>query len=285
MLPLYVRPNQSSSSPILEIWPNYGAQTLLFYPGSMLGPRHYNLLLQAFRKTGFTVVGLHLAGHDLNLATRLDSFKSLLLQGLEAETWLEKNNYGPLIVCGHSQGGILALAHASESSRLRAAFAISAIFPQLDDAIELTRFAHFARYRKNILKYIIKFASLMPWFPIPLPAYLSIKKILAGKQKPSVMGSGFGRLSYPLKYLADLFSTNISVGLLCPFYLYSALNDALFTPKLIQKTFDVIKAPQKHLVWLENGGHMAPLNPYWANFIAKNTAEACIELGSSLHLQ
>ena len=37
---------------ILELWPNPGAGTMLFYPGTMLSPFQYRPLLAALREAG-----------------------------------------------------------------------------------------------------------------------------------------------------------------------------------------------------------------------------------------
>lgn len=223
------------------------------------------------------MAALHLPGHGLHIKSPLLTFDQLLASGLTAEKWLLNNGYGPVIVSGHSQGGILTLAHAAQSSHVAAAFALGAVFPQLPAAICLTRFAPFQKYRDKILQYLDKLNRLCPTFPVALPFYIPLLKLLKGRKKPIIMEKGPARISYPSRYVLSLFTTVISPELQCPFWLISARNDALFQAHAMQETFDFIKGSQKKLVWLETGGHMAPFNPQIANFIANIITAACNE--------
>lgn len=273
-----------AGSPVLEIWRNNHSGSVLFYPGSMLAPGHYRLLLSELYLAGFTVVGIHLAGHGECLRKSGFTFGDLLEEGLLAEKWLHANGYGPVAVCGHSQGGMLALAHAGASSSLTAAFSISAVFPRMAEAISLTRFAPFAAKRKAILATLRRLAAIFPWFPTPLPLYLSLRRILAHRRPPLLMGQAKGRLCYPLKFLFSLFDADIDPALNCPYWLFSARDDELFRPALIEKVFDMIRTTAKTLIWL-GGGHMAPLNPGRGAYIARHMAEACASLNFSLNLR
>ena len=132
----------------LEIWPNPGAGVMLFYPGTMLSPFQYRPMLHALRQAGFAVAALHLTGHGLNRHSTGFTFDDLLQNGLNAENWLRQSGYNKIAVCGHSQGGILSLAHAAESSGIVASFPITAVLPQMREAIYLTRFAALADRRQ-----------------------------------------------------------------------------------------------------------------------------------------
>lgn len=273
-----------ADSPALEIWRNNHSGAILFYPGSMLAPGHYRLLLSELYFAGFTVAGIHLAGHGECLRKSGFKFEDLLEEGLWAEKWLHANGFGPVAVCGHSQGGMLALAHAGTSSSLTAAFSISAVFPRMAEAISLTRFAPFAAKRNVILSALRRLAAIAPWFPAPLPLYLSLRRILAHRRPPLLMGQAKGRLSYPLKFLFSLFDADINPELNCPYWLFSARDDELFRPVLIEKVYDMIRKSPKSLIWL-SGGHMAPLNPDCAAYIARHMAEACASLKFPLNLR
>lgn len=274
---LSVRPGQDA--PVIEIWRRENAATLLFYPGTMLAPGHYRTLIAALWQMGLTVAGLHLSGHGHCKSDNDFTFSQLLGQGLIAETWLWRNGLGPVAICGHSQGGILALAHAGTSHTACGAFAISAAFPNMPAAIGLTRFWRLARHREKLLAILTKLAAIAPKFPAFLPMYLNLGRITAGARKPLYMGKAKGRLFYPLKYLVSLFSATPGTRLNCPFWLFNARNDELFTETLIRETFALIRAPEKRLIWLEGGGHMAPLNPHLARFIAAHIAAAASGIG------
>lgn len=273
-----------SAAPVLEIWNNGKAGAILFYPGTMLAPGHYSVLVTALLEAGLTVAGLHLSGHGECRRIRDFTFADLLAEGLAAETWLRRNGFAPVAVCGHSQGGILALAHAGMSVSLRAAFSISAVFPEMASAICLTRFSPLVAWRRQILSLIENIAKFVPRLPVPLPVYLKISQIIAAKRTPAFLGGAKGRCCYPLKFLTSLFNAHVGRRVNCPYWLFNARDDALFTASLIHEVFAMIDAESKTLVWLSGGGHMAPLNPGLAQFIARNIAAACAGLGMPLNL-
>lgn len=253
---------------IVEVWKKSAEKCLLFYPGSLLEPGHYILLISAFYSAGFSVAGLHLAGHGKCLKSQKFTFADLVEQGRAAEEMLRARGFHKIVVCGHSQGGSLTLAHAAASKNLYAAFAIDAFFPDAPSAINLTRFSALAKHRERVIRVISGFARVFPRLPVPLPFYLSLRRVTAAKAGDIVIGDGARRISYPLVFLDSLFSAQIPRRIHCPFWLFAAKDDALFTPEIIQETFVAIEAPAKTLVWLTAGGHMAPFNPVQAQFIA-----------------
>lgn len=250
----------------------------------MLAPGHYQILLSAFWQAGFSVAGLHFSGHGELLQEEHFSFRTLTGEALKAEAWLCENGYGPVAVCGHSQGGIIALAHGSESGTLAGVFSLCAALPAMQEAIGLTRFARFARYRKQVMDFLRRGAAIFPSLPVPLPLYLEIGRIISGKRKPAIMGSAKGRLSYPLSYLVSLFEANIPEDIKSPFWLCAAKNDALFTQELTEAVFSRINAPAKTLFWLGDGGHMFPMNPGLAEITARQIACECAGLGMRLEI-
>lgn len=282
-MPHFTRLRRNGHSLTLEIRPNPGAGTMLFYPGTMLSPRQYGALMAALREAGFTVAGLHLEGHGVNPHRSGFTFASLLEDGLFAERWLHDAGFGPVAVCGHSQGGILSVAHAGVSTTLTAAFAICAILPQMPQAIALTRFARFGNQRDRLQRGIAALGRLLPRLPVPLVCYLSPRRVLAARRNIRIDRRG-SRLAYPLGFLASLFSARVSPRLHCPFRLYNAGDDALFTPALARAFLNGIEAPAKKLVWVPDGGHLAPMNPTHARFIARDAGAVCAGLGMSLRL-
>lgn len=268
----------------IELWPRPGAACLIFYPGTMFCPRQYRPFLHALWKNGLAVAGLHLTGHGCNPHHSLFSFSDLLQDGLDAEQWLRHQGLGPLLVSGHSQGGILAMAHASRSDGVRACMAFSGIFPQSPRAIELTRFTAWATRRDRLLAGIGLCSRWLPRLPLPAFSYLSPKKILAGCLRLS-LDRRQARASYPLAYLYSLFSTSLSSRLLCPFHLFNALDDGLFTRPLIEETFAAVEAPEKHCIWLPRGGHLAICSPVVAARAAAKVALLASGHGLPLSLQ
>ena len=278
------RLRRNGHSLALEIRPNPGAGTMLFYPGTMLSPRQYSPLMAALREAGFAVAGLHPEGHGVNPRRSGFTFASLLEDGLFAERWLQDAGFGPVAVCGHSQGGILSAAHAGISTTLTAAFSICAILPQMPQAIALTRFARLADRRAKLERGTAALGRILPRLPVPLACYLPVRRVLAGHRDIRIDRRG-SRLTYPLGFLASLFSARVSPLLHCPFRLYNAGDDALFTPALARAFLSEIQAPTKTLVWLPGGGHLAPMDPALARFIARDAAAVCAGLGMPLRLE
>ena len=257
---------------------------MLFYPGTMLSPFQYRPMLIALRQAGFAVAALHLTGHGLNRHSTGFTFNDLLQNGLDAENWLRQSGYSKIAVCGHSQGGILSLAHAAASPGIVASFPITAVLPQMREAVYLTRFAALADRRQTIESAFAALARWLPRLPLPLHAYLAPRRILAGARR-TVTNRRKARFSYPLQFLASLFNTHLPTTMHCPVCLFSARNDALFTPAIIQATFDSLEAPAKKLVWLSGGGHLAAMNPPLCRFTARTAAAFCAGLGLPLHLE
>lgn len=271
-----------SAGPILESLIHPGATAFLFYPGTMIEPGHYALFLNHLYLAGFSVYGLHLAGHGRNSAAKVRTFEDMLDEGLKAQDWIY-HNYGPAIVVGgHSQGGICALAHGALSDSPAAIFAFGACLPQLDESIQATRFANFARHRKKILNILKFLATFCPWLPIPLPVYLSGHKILANSKRPLVTGKGKTGYFYPVKFLYSFFSYNIPEKILCPTWIITARGDGVFTRAITEKSFATISAPKKTLLYLPAGGHLAILNPWLSRYAAALCACATMSLGHPL---
>lgn len=277
-----LRPQGSKAS--LEFWPKQNAGVILFYPGTMLSPVQYRPLLAALHEAGFAVAALHLTGHGRNNHWTGFTFADLLQDGLAAEQWLRQQGHNAIAVCGHSQGGILTLAHAAASQGLTAAFPITAILPQNDDAIELTRFRRWKNKRRELTARINAAARWLPRLPLPLLSYLSVRRITSGARR-IIYNRRYSRLTYPLSFLSSLFSARVANELHCPLYFFSAINDALFTPESTKATFEQLEAPVKKLFWLPGGGHLAAMNPPLCRFIARHAAAACAGLGLPLQLE
>lgn len=273
----------SSGDAIFEFRQNPGAAAVIFLPGTMLEPGHYSLLITALREAGLAVASPHFTGHGLRRKSGDFTFDSMLAECRDVENWLLTNGYPITAVCGHSQGGILALAYASLSKSLVAAFSLCAAFPQAPEAITLTRFEPFTGRREGLMKFIRKAAATFPKLPVPMPLYLSLRRVLAGATKPLYIGEGRGRISYPLKFVASLFDAAPGERLNCPWWLFAAKNDALFRPALTRTVFNRVLAPEKTLVWFEEGGHLFPMTPTGSKRVARTVACAVAARGGAIN--
>lgn len=264
------------------------ATTVVFYPGTMAGVMYYRLLLDAFVQQGFNVVGVNPLSHgDSPRVKYLFTFEDIIQNGQDAVLWARKHTKGPVVIAGHSQGGIVALAHALHPiAPVDAAFLLCTVLPQHPRAIELTIFAPFAQWYKSLLRGISHLASWVPWLPIMVPMYLSLRKIFrdsSGMHRPR----GHIRAFYPLGFIASLFAADLTGatrqgGITCPVSLITAQTDALFTPDLMSCMWDAIKASDKQRIVLTGGGHLAPFVPRYATEIAIHMAARCVALGLAI---
>ncbi|MCI7568119.1 MAG: alpha/beta hydrolase [Desulfovibrio sp.] len=266
---------------LLDYHPVEGADCLLFYPGTMTGPRQYEIFLAALRRQGLSTAALHFTGHgDMPHHTGF-SFNTLLQNALDAEACLWARGARRLAVCGHSQGAILTLAHAALSSRLAVALPIAGCYPQQEDAILLTRFARWRTQRPRIQELIHAAARRFPRLPVPLWAYLPLSRILAGGRGMRHCATR-QRWTYPLAFLDSLFAAQVPEQARCPVHMLAAVNDALFTQDIIRNACARLQAPRKSLFWLPGGGHLAVLVPRMALTAARYAAACCAGAGLRL---
>lgn len=273
----------------LSVWERRPqAATALFYPSTMASPLLHRFFLEELWRMGLNVVGLHPLSHGQSPKIKKDfTFAHILRNGLDAADWIRQRMDGPLIVTGHSQGGIFALAHAARDSRIAAAVPITTLLPQHPDAGLVTRFHRILRRRETLLAILRAGARLMPRLPVLMPFYLEINRIMAGAVEP-LSDWRCLRASYPLRFICSLFTEDISDAcvpgnIACPVLLITAKNDALFTLPLMRAMLDDIAAPQKKLLLIDGGGHLAPLCGPYARQIAARMAEHCAGLGLPLH--
>lgn len=281
---------QSVGVPIvLSVWMgDPAATTVVFYPGTMSSALFYENFLTQLAQQGFNVVGLHPLSHGKSPRLKnCFTFADILQNGKDAVAWARSHSSGPIVLAGHSQGGILALAHAAEAPNIATAFLLCTLLPQHPRAIEVTLFKPFARWHKHLLRALCSLSAYVPRLPIMVPMYLSLFRIFHGGSG-AVRPKNALRAAYPLCFLASLFSTALAQathegGIHCPIELITARDDALFTPDLMQCMLKAIVAPEKKHILLSGGGHMAPLVPKYATRIARHMAQSCRERGLPLH--
>ncbi len=269
------------SRALLDYRPLEGADCLLFYPGSMVSPHQYEIFLAALRRQGLSTAAVHFTGHGDNAHCAGFTFDTLLQNALDAEAWLRSRGERTIAVCGHSQGAILALAHAAQSSGLAAALPMAGCYPQQEDAILATRFAPWRERRACLQESIDAAARRLPRLPVPLCAYLSLSRILEGG-KDLRQRAARQRWSYPLMFLRSLFAARVPEQARCPVHMVGVANDALFTPELVRHAYDRLRAPRKSLFWLPDGGHLAVFAPRMAHTAARHAAACCAGAGLRL---
>ncbi len=261
------------------------AVTVIFYPGTMATPNMYPTLMHELYSFGCNVVGIHPLGHGLSSKDKKDFvFDDIVQNGLDAEKWVKDNFSGPIVVCGHSQGGILAIAHAINNPSISACFPLCTLFPHRHDAIEVTHFKSLRAHRDIILKTLKVASKIMPRLPIVFFAYLSFNKVIAHAYKIHAPRNDC-RKTYPLCYLYSLFSKDFRANNIdCPVVLITAKDDELFPLSMMQDTLAEIKAPYKKLIPIPAGGHLAATSKYYAKHIAAYIAEHCAAFGLPIYI-
>jgi pimeloyl-ACP methyl ester carboxylesterase len=163
------------------------------------------------------------------------------------------------------------------------------LLPDQPEAIEVTRLTRFAPQRERLLHLLVRAAAYMPRFPVVIPMYLELGRVFAGCYGSFLdINLRDTRLSYPLAYVASLFSANLAYltqpgNIRCPVLGMVAADDALFTPQLMRETLQRIRAPHTELIVMPGGGHMAPLSPQGAAEYAAVAHERCAALGLFSH--
>ncbi len=271
---------------VLETAPE--AVTVLFYPGTMASPLMYPVLLNELHRLGCNVVGIHPISHGLSPKNKTSfTFEDILQNGKDAERWVKQHFSGPMVVSGHSQGGILSLAHALHNAHIQGVFPITTLLPHREESSAVTRLRAMLTHKETILGLMRFMAKNLPSLPIPFLAYLELKPLLKNAHKvyaPNIQK----RASYPISFISSLFHLDLSAaeqidGILCPFILLTAKDDQLFPLTLMQSTFDAITAPQKRLIVLDGGGHLCAVSRLYAQHIAAHIAQSCAALGLPLH--
>jgi len=277
----------SCGAPItLSIWKaGKNAPSLVFYPGTMASPLIYSELLHRLRAYGFNVLGIHQLSHGKSPRIKKNfTFQDLLQNGRDAVSYALERFGGRVALAGHSQGGILCLAQAGVDERLDVALPFCFLLPDQPEAVEITRLKRFAPQRERLLHILQRAAVHMPRFPVVIPMYLELERVFAGSYGFSAANVlRDTRLSYPLAYVASLFSANLSYltqpgHIRCPVLGMVAADDALFTPELMRETLRRIEAPHKELIVMPGGGHMAPLSLRGAAEYAAVIHERCAAL-------
>ncbi len=266
------------------------AVTVLFYPGTMSSPHMYGVILEELHAKGCNVVGIHPLSHGLSPKTqRIFTFDDILQNGKDAQAWAQNYFSGPIVVSGHSQGGILALAHAVDNPALAACFPMCTLLPQSEDAASVTRFGFLLHHKDKFLSFLRTLARVFPFLPIPFWLYLKPKHILSHAYKVFAPSQGL-RYTYPLAFISSLFNKNLHAAevkghIHCPLFILSAKNDTLFSWTMMQNILHAVQAPQKKLIGISGGGHLCAVSRVYAKHMAAIIAAHCAGLGLPIHIQ
>lgn len=256
----------SGGSPIvLSLWKSENAEKcIVFLPGTATHPLFYEQFLQALAENGFNVVGVHPVCHGKSprIHRMLFSFQDIVQNGKDAVTYALEHLNNHVIVMGSSQGGIVAIALAGQDERIQAVFPHNILIPQVPQSITVTRFPN---YLQGIYRLLVKgitiFAKLFPRLPIPVSLYLNLEKVSRNKQIiQQFYDDPIGFMSYPLHFLSSLFNADLRLiqdgSIKCPVVVIAAKGDPLFPETYTRTIYNMIQAPYKELLLLDEDVHL-----------------------------
>ncbi len=250
---------------VLSVWDGAGDRpVVLFLPGTMTHPLFYEEFLDALSRAGLTVAGLHGQGHGKSPRTRHPlTFGSLVENAHDAVTWIRETFPGrPLAVIGSSQGSVLAMALAAADHRIDAVFAHNILDPALPSTIQITRFPRWlAHAYPAALAGFRAAARIAPSAPVPFGAYLDIHRVCREESTAEYFHTDpLGRRSYPLRFMASLFTADLTGmrdgSITCPVTVIAARGDPLFPLTYIREVFGRLVAPHKELLVLDSSVHL-----------------------------
>lgn len=248
---------------VLSIWvAKPFALTVLFLPGTMTHPLFYRELLEGLGRAGFNVVGVHFIGHGKSPRVSGFTFEDLLQNARDALSYAQHRFGGKVVALGSSQGGILAMALAASDRRLSAVFAHNILDPKIPESFKVTRFPRrLEPHHRHLVGWIRRLAAVFPQFPVPLNFYLNPLRIT---RKPRLLSQfatdPLGLRSYPLRFLASLFSADLSgmydgsIG--CPVVVITSRGDPLFPFAYTENLYRRIVAPSKELMVFDCDTHL-----------------------------
>jgi alpha-beta hydrolase superfamily lysophospholipase len=244
----------------LSVWhASDDAATVVFLAGTMVHPLFYRELLEALARDGFNVVGVHFREHGLSRRHgELFGFEDLVEDARRGVAYARSRSTGPVLVLGSSQGGILALVMATEDPGLAAAVAHNVLLPQLPETICVTRFPGWLASVHRPLRWLLRVGGrLLPRLPVPWWLYLDGRKIFRVPSTRARFGADpLARTSYPLHFIASLFTATVPVHCRSPLVLVSAAGDPLFPLEYERSVFDRITAPKKELLVFSLDHHL-----------------------------
>ncbi len=154
------------------------------------------------------------------------------------------------------------MALASADHRIDAMFAHNVLDPALASTIEITRFPRWlARAYPAVLTAFRGAARVAPSVPVPFDAYLDIRRVCRDQANAEYFYTDpLGRRSYPLAFLASLFTADLSGmrdgSITCPVTVIAGRGDPLFPLASTRQVFSRIVAPRKELLVVDSDVHL-----------------------------
>lgn len=249
---------------VLSVWHgDSGGPVAVFLPGTMTHPLFYGALCDGLASAGVTVVGVHYEGHGKSPRTgRVLRWDNLAANVLDAVAFAHERFGSRPVVFGSSQGGVLAVAAATKGADVAGVVAHNVLDPELPDSLAISRLPRWLRPAYRPLLRIIRIAGrVLPRLPIPFRLYLDIRRVFCEPwTAQQFLTDPLGLRSYPLAFLADLFTVDLSGmrdgSIACPMVVVAGSGDPLFSLAYTKQVFERITAPSKELVVFDSDNHL-----------------------------
>ena len=236
---------------------------VIFLPGTMTHPLFYDEFLSRVAENGFNVIGIHFISHGKSPRDKkVFTFDDMIQNVLDTMKFVKKHYNNKIALLGSSQGGILSLAVAGRDSRIKVAFAHNVVLSSLKDTIVITRFPLYLKPFYKVVPLLMNLvARFFPRWQIPITAYLDFDRITKSEEiKRQFYSDPIGLVSYPLHFLATLFSVNLDCitdgSIKCPVVVIASKGDLLFPFDYCAKVFGLIAAKKKEMVVFEEPYHL-----------------------------
>ncbi|HSK26078.1 MAG TPA: alpha/beta hydrolase [Jiangellales bacterium] len=254
----------SAGAPIaLSVWePDTPRATVVFVPGTAAHPLFYEEFLDRLVQSGLAVVGVHPQAHGKSpRVRRVLRFADLVTNAVDAARWASRELGRPVVLCGSSQGGLIAPLAATAGAPVVGVVAHNIFDPQDPSAAAVTRFRGARRLHRPVQAAMSGAARLVPRLPVPVTAYLDLGRVFgAGWTRELFELDPLGRRSYPLQFLADLMTVDTRPlydgSLRVPVTVLATRGDPLFALVDLEAVACRLVAPQVDLVVLEADCHL-----------------------------
>ncbi len=240
-----------------------GDPCVVFIPGTMTHPLFYDDFLCPLAEHGFNVVGVHLLSHGKSPREKeVFTLDDMVANVQDTMTWCIENVHDNVFLMGSSQGGILSMAVAGKDARVRAVFPHNILLPDLADSIVVTRYPQFLKPLHTFMQKVFLIgAKVLPRLQIPIMSYLDPDRITKSKHiMDQFYADPLGRTSYPLAFMASLFSADLSMvtdgSITCPVVVIASQGDLLFPYDYTLQVFQRIAAPKKEMLLFDEPYHL-----------------------------
>lgn len=217
-----------------------GTTGCLLVHGFTGAPKEMRWMGEYLASQGRTVLGIRLAGHATQPADMVRMGWRDWLVSVEDGYHLLQDSCSRIVICGLSMGGILSLLFASR-------------FP-VDGVIAIS--TPYALPNDWRLRFIRLLGWLIPNVSKGPPDWHNLEAARDHVDYPN----------YPTRSILELQALLVEMrralpAVKAPVLLVHSRQDGGVSPDNMQRIYDALGATDKHMMWVENSGHVIPREP------------------------